>query len=120
VYVTSFDTVGLSSVDTQAPTVVRKGTHRWAWWQGKTMRTKRISMRDNATLQTFPATYRFPLNKLEAFAQVGNAIPPLVAKLMLRSETRPSSPSLPHPPPPPAQDQMSPSLRHSKPDVVLM
>jgi len=36
-----------------------------------------------AALQTFPPTYRWPSKKAEACLQIGNAVPPRVAQLLL-------------------------------------
>ena len=49
-----------------------------------------------STLQTFPESYRWPTTKIVARSQIGNAVPPLVARLMLSPEpaVRPVSPSL--------------------------
>ncbi len=41
-----------------------------------------------AALQTFPKGYKLPLRKFDAYLQVGNAVPPLVAKLLLKKEAR--------------------------------
>lgn len=47
-------------------------------------------------LQTFPTTYRWPSTKIVARSQIGNAVPPLISKLLLSPEPvgRPGSPSL--------------------------
>lgn len=39
-----------------------------------------ISLREGATLQTFPVTYGFPESFPEAARQIGNAVPPVLAK----------------------------------------
>lgn len=52
--------------------------------------------RELSILQTFPSSYKWPETKIVARSQIGNAVPPLVAKLMLSPEptARPVSPSL--------------------------
>lgn len=73
------------SVTLPGPTVVCTSTLRWAWWERydkvhlQTVRPPHL-----AALQTFPPTYVWP-EKIElARRQIGNALPPLVAELMLR------------------------------------
>jgi DNA (cytosine-5)-methyltransferase 1 len=44
-----------------------------------------ISVREAARLQSFPDGFRFPGNMKESFAQIGNAVPPLLASALGRS-----------------------------------
>lgn len=43
-----------------------------------------ISLREGATLQTFPLSYDFPNKFVEAARQIGNAVPPTLSKLIGR------------------------------------
>jgi DNA (cytosine-5)-methyltransferase 1 len=85
-----------------APTILTSGDLRWAWWVGGKVRYRKITVRECAALQTFPPGYRWPVNKHTAHQQVGNAVPPLVAELMLTTRPRMAvtlSPSLRRPAP---------------------
>ena len=42
-----------------------------------------LSIRESQLLPTFPESYRFSDNRREAQRQVGNALPPLVAQLLM-------------------------------------
>lgn len=83
-----------------APTILTSGDLRWTWWVDGRVNYRRISVRESATLQTFPSHYHLPINKVQAYRQIGNAVPPIVAELMMRGESRPLSPSLRRPPGP--------------------
>lgn len=58
-------------------------------------RARKISIEEAAILQGFPADYPFQGTKTSKFRQVGNAVPPPVAEVVLRSltETREDEPS---------------------------
>lgn len=66
-----------------APTVLQSNL----WWitvqRDSSLDRLPVSNSDCALLQCFPETYRFPANRLIARKQIANAVPPLVAKLML-------------------------------------
>jgi site-specific DNA-cytosine methylase len=57
------------------------------WWvkivEGEVWRLG-LSMQDLAELQTFPSDYAFPQPKAVATRLIGNAVPPLVAQLLLK------------------------------------
>ena len=67
-----------------APTVV--GRHALTWITGKGEKCNRavLDPSELAALQTFPPGYKFPLNKKCAYSQIGSAVPPRVAQLMLQ------------------------------------
>ena len=44
-----------------------------------------ISIREAARLQTFPDTFRFEGTKDSQYQQVGNAVPPMLAKAIAKS-----------------------------------
>ncbi len=71
-------------IDGVAPTV----TSRAPWWiKGDGIGCNRsvLYVSELAALQTFPPTYKWPDNKSEAYRQIGNAVPPRVAELLLRT-----------------------------------
>jgi len=72
------------NLDMAAPTVV--GRHALTWVTGKGEKCNRAVLYPSelAALQTFPPGYKFPESKFQSYLQIGNAVPPLVAELMLR------------------------------------
>ena len=75
------DTYGRMSWDKPAPTITTKffsiSNGRFAHPE----ENRAISLREGATLQTFPKTYRFISNNISSVARmIGNAVPPLYAK----------------------------------------
>jgi DNA (cytosine-5)-methyltransferase 1 len=90
------------AVELPAPTVTCNGDLRWAWWEGKDIKYRRLKPRETAVLQTFPPKYLLPVSTTTAAKQIGNAVPPLVAQLLLSGTEagRPTSPSLRRPPGP--------------------
>ena len=87
-------------IDQPAYTV--RGRHAMSWVtvrDGKAPDHSVLSARELAILQTFPADFKLPTRKFDACLQVGNAVPPLVARLLLEDEVaRTTSPSLRRPP----------------------
>lgn len=77
-------------------------THGMAWITkelgGKAHTRLELYPHEAAAIQTFPRTYKWPDKKVIAMRQVGNAVPPLVAELLMRPESvrpeRCGSPSL--------------------------
>ena len=45
----------------------------------------RMSVEEQSLLQTFPTSYRWPLNKLRAYRQIGNAVPPALARCVMEA-----------------------------------
>ena len=91
-------------IDGPAPTVCTTGPLMWAGTRldgGR--RSACLTTREYAALQTFPPKYKLPRNAALAHRLVGNAVPPLVARLMMggAAPTRPRSPSLARPQPTP-------------------
>ena len=96
----------LRSLDQPAPTVVGRHALTWVTGDGKGSAHTVLHPHELAALQTFPVGYRFPQKMYDAYLQIGNAIPPLVAQLMLSGDDSdgngaraPESPSLRRPPP---------------------
>lgn len=68
-----------------------RGGHSHVWVtieKGKVLRHDVMHANEMAALQTFPPNYKLPKRKNDACVQVGNAVPPLVAKLLLEDEAR--------------------------------
>ena len=65
-------------------TVVGRHAHTWVIPSGTEGWHSVMTPRELGLLQTFPEDYKWPLNKFQAYLQIGNAVPPLVAELMLR------------------------------------
>lgn len=75
---------GCHSVDGLAPTVIAGVGNMWVTIENGNAHSKlKLSTSEAAALQTFPATYKWPSNKTLATKQIGNAVPPLVAELLL-------------------------------------
>lgn len=77
-----------SSIDEPSPTVLSDRGLNWVTLSGNdaTGKHPRLRMREYAALQTFPSTYRWPDTESLALKQIGNAVPPLVARLLLQEE----------------------------------
>ncbi len=79
------ESVRVRSVAQPGPTVTCNGDLRWTWWnKNGTVRMRRLSVQHCATLQTFPPSYKWPEKQERASLEIGNAVPPLVAELLLR------------------------------------
>ena len=65
----------------------------------KTQVLQQLYVGEFKALQTFPESYRLPRDRKEAYRLLGNAVPPLVARLMMGGAARPAraSPSLARP-----------------------
>lgn len=85
-----------------AYTVVTNGDMRWGTPADKHAKWHRLTVREKAMLQTFPSNYRLPMGRVRACRQIGNAVPPLLAKVIMNAtrslQIRPTSPSLRRPP----------------------
>jgi len=66
-------------------TVVGNGDLRWVTPTKPNSRGLRLTIREKAALQTFPASYSLPLKLRLACRLVGNAVPPLFASLLMRA-----------------------------------
>jgi site-specific DNA-cytosine methylase len=76
-------------VDGPAPTVTARCGLVWVTRvDGKMVDRKLVSLKDTQLLQTFPEEYQFSPSRRSAMRQIGNAVPPLVAKLMLSADAR--------------------------------
>lgn len=82
-------------VDAVAPTVVARHALVWVTPSGSSAWHDVMTVCELAALQTFPDSYKWPALKRKAYLQIGNAVPPRVAELMLRKELlRSSTPQL--------------------------
>lgn len=73
--------------DQPAPTILgngERGTH--ATWAGQ-REAVRVTPAEAAVLQTFPADYPWQGSRTAQFQQVGNAVPPLLARAILAAVT---------------------------------
>ena len=66
-----------------APTVVTTGPLKWATRGVAAQPT--LTVKELAALQTFPLTYTLPENQKLGQLLVGNAVPPLVAQLLMKT-----------------------------------
>lgn len=69
-----------------APTVTTSSTC-WATPEGRRAVRFRFSVAELAALQTFPADYRWPARRGEAFRQIANAVPCAFAQRLLEAVT---------------------------------
>jgi site-specific DNA-cytosine methylase len=75
------------AVTLPGPTIVTTSQPRWVRWHNDGFEhLKRVDVKHTAAMQTFPPTHRWPETKHLAYKQIGNALPPLVAELLLRGE----------------------------------
>ncbi len=87
-------------IDGLAPTILTRGIN-WITKPGSYDHRPRLRAFEHAALQTFPPTYKWPEQRALAQAHIGNAVPPLVAEVLMRGARAlaPGSPSLRRPPP---------------------
>lgn len=71
---------GYQCLNTLAPTCLARHTHMWVRNDFSTVR--QLSVREQATLQTFPAHYQFGAVQ-DSTEGVGNAVPPLFARVFM-------------------------------------
>lgn len=95
----------MRSISKPTYTVTTGGDLRWVTPGSKTNKWLRLTVREKATLQTFPDHYRLPIARQVSCLQIGNAVPPLVAKLLMRFVSSGRTPA------PPSSTPLSPSLR---------
>lgn len=74
------DVYGRMSWEEPAPTITTRFNSLSNGRFGHPSEHRAISLREGATLQTFPLTYFFPPNFPEAARQIGNAVPPELAR----------------------------------------
>ena len=83
-------------LDLPAPTVRGRHAHTWVTLaNGKVVDHAVMHPSELAALQTFPKGYILPERKFDAYLQVGNAVPPLLARLLLEEEAA-SAPPVSH------------------------
>ena len=70
-------------------TVVGRHALVWVTPSGTSGWHSVMTPREMGLLQTFPENYRWPTSKYHAFLQIGNAIPPKVAQLLLQEPPSP-------------------------------
>jgi DNA (cytosine-5)-methyltransferase 1 len=80
------DNYGRMSWDKPAPTITTKFTSISNGRFAHPVENRGISLREGATLQTFPKRYIFPHERLSVSARIiGNAVPPLFAKKLAQT-----------------------------------
>jgi len=70
-------------IDGPSPTLCGASSQRWVNPGKKDGWYSVLRVAEMASIQTFPPTYAFPRSKRDAVRQVVNAVPPLVAQLIL-------------------------------------
>lgn len=75
-----------SRIDALAPTVLSDRGMNWVTLRKgvATGTHPRLRKHEYAALQTFPPAYQWPAGEQLALKQIGNAVPPLVAQLLMR------------------------------------
>ena len=71
------------SVDKPSPTVLADRGLTWVTITKPGYKTTRLDTREIAALQTFPPEYQLPPIAKHAMRVIGNAVPPLVARLLM-------------------------------------
>lgn len=74
------------SVAGPAPTVLTTGDLKWVNVAEPRDGPRRLSISELARLQTFPASFKWPHSRPLACKLIGNAVPPLVAQLLMARE----------------------------------
>jgi len=87
------------SIQGPSPTILAGFALGWVTkTDGKAHSRLSLTPQESALIQTFPTSYKFPANNKLALMHAGNAVPPLVAMLLMkpspRQAPRPLSPSL--------------------------
>lgn len=65
-----------------SPDMVKEGSDLWSF--GKTGRTRRLSWKEAAAVQTFPEDMHFAGNLVSIYKQIGNAVPVNLARAIAR------------------------------------
>lgn len=79
------DVYGRMSWDKPSPAITTKFRYTSSGRYGHPEQDRAISIREGATLQSFPKNYAFLTNSVGAIGKmIGNAVPPLLAKKMAR------------------------------------
>ena len=66
-----------------AHTITGKGTAAWKVWDADDPQSRRVTVQEAAVLQSFPADYVWTGGKTKQHQQVGDSVPPLLAKAYL-------------------------------------
>ena len=78
------------------PTVMCHGNMHWITKHTDGKHTRAVLRPfEQALLQTFPPDYKFPDHVMTARGHIGNAVPPLVARLLLQERDEPIEPQRP-------------------------
>jgi len=81
------------SIDRPSPTLPTHGVTWITKEQGKKAHSRiPLNKKEYAAIQTFPANYKWPPGEKIARRQIGNAVPPFLAELILRPEGEVSAP----------------------------
>lgn len=96
---TMHSAIGWGYIDRPSPTITAGGyrTGGWEPFAGASTRRalgRRPTIAEAATLQTFPTDYPWQGTKGQQGGQIGNAVPPLLARAVLSALLRETSPAL--------------------------
>jgi DNA (cytosine-5)-methyltransferase 1 len=72
----------IRSVDRPSYTILASGHKKWADEHGTVLR--HLTGAEGALIQSFPADYKLPWSKTRSLIGVGNALPPQLAKVMMK------------------------------------